>query len=129
MAENLLNDFLRTSKIKHKKSPIKAIDFLLDNNCITMDKKANKLFINLPLIEHIFDNRFIGTYELPPAEAVNFYHHYVYDNDYGYVIWIIKKMNTMPRANVAEFLNGLRNRKGNLMYDLKLMNLKGNIEK
>lgn len=125
---NLLNDFLKTAPIKHKKGLLKCIDFLVDAGLIEMDKKQNKLFINLLILDHIFDKRFTQVYELPPGEVINFYHHYLYDKEYGPIIWIIKNQNKMPRKALADFLEGLYNYRNQKMYDLKLLNLKGNPE-
>jgi hypothetical protein len=125
---SLLNDFLKLAPIKHKRGLVKSIDTLEENNVLRLDKKQNKLFIKLELIEHIFDKRFTDIYEVTPYDIPSLYYHYLYDNEYGPVIWIIKNKNKMPRKAVADFLNGLANSKNKIMYELVTMNLKSNIE-
>ena len=128
MADNLLNVFLKKAPIKYKKNMTNCFKFLCEKDVIRIDMEQNKFFVNLPLIEHIFDKRFILEHEITLADMVSLYHHYMYDAEYGYIIWILKKHNKMPRQAVADFLNGLRNYRNKPIYELALLNLKGNPE-
>lgn len=125
---SLLNDFLRTADVKHRRGLIKCVEKLLDGDVIIADKKTSKFFLKLQLIEHIFDKRFTDDYEVTPAEMLSLYYHFVYDPDYGSIIWIIKKHNKMPRKAVADFLNDLKNSRNKFMYELNTLNLKSNSE-